>query len=296
MLEGFICPDGQTIKVEDCLDTCRLGLRCQEKPDLYLMSQEREWTGTPSTTQLINGTMLEFLKLTQPYYVDPDRRVFMLQGTKNHELLDQAAKELGLASEIALSIDRNILDYITWEGDKVSLIDRKWWGSYKVAKALGIVQVGRQPDPSGAVYKTSGRWGKAGSPKMIAVFAAVPEKANNWEAELQLNNYRILLFKAISLKIDEQYLRVVVRDGGLVSAKNKGVYRNSYRIDVPFLPDNKVEDYFEFKKASLLSALANGEWQLPCTAEETWEGLRCEEWCEVWEHCPKGRLVHEIGG
>lgn len=296
MLVGFVCPDGQTIKVEDCFNQCRLEHRCQEVPDLVLMSEEREWNGIPSTTQLINGTMYEFLKLTVPYYVDPDKRAFMIQGTKHHQEMDKVAKELGMASEIALSLDRDIFDLLLWENDKLCLVDRKMWGSFKVAKALGIVEVGRQPDPTGEVYKTSGRWGKAGSPKMVPVWGTNPDKANNWEAELQLNRYRIMLKEKAGLNVDEMYLRVLVRDGGLTSSKNKGVLRNTYRIYVDFLPDNDVKQYFHLKEKNLLEALDVNQCTIPCSVEESWEGRRCEEFCEVWEHCPKGQLIHKIGG
>lgn len=294
MLEGLICPDGQTISVKDCLDQCRLGVRCQEKPDLFLMSREREWTGTPSTTQLLNGTMYEFLKLTVPYYIDPDSRAFMLQGTRHHKELDIVAKKLGLASEIALSMDRDIFDLLVWEGKNLNLVDRKMWGSYKVAKALGIVEAGKIPDPNGEVYKKSGRWGKAGSPKMVSSFTQDPDKADNWEAELQLNNYRILLKRIAGIEVSDMYLRVLVRDGGIAIAFNRGVFRNTYRIPVKFMPDEEVSNYFKYKGSSLIQALADKHWDTPCSVKESWEGLRCERYCEVWEHCSKGVLVHNL--
>ncbi|GAG88317.1 unnamed protein product, partial [marine sediment metagenome] len=43
---------------------------------------EREWTGEASTTQLLNGTMYSFLKIIQPYIVDPDDMAFAIHGTR----------------------------------------------------------------------------------------------------------------------------------------------------------------------------------------------------------------------
>jgi len=86
--------------------------RCLTLPTLTLISEEREWNGIASTTQLLNGTMMEFLKLTQPYVVDPDKRAFMLAGTKHHASLEEFAKKLGLPAEIALNIDRDIFDLL----------------------------------------------------------------------------------------------------------------------------------------------------------------------------------------
>src|SRR4030042_1804166 len=105
-LKWFRCPDSEVISVEECLDECRIEERCLTLPTLAYISKEREWNGVPSTTQLINGTMLEFLKLTQPYLIDPDSRAFSLSGTLHHSDLQVIANELGLPAEIPLSVDR----------------------------------------------------------------------------------------------------------------------------------------------------------------------------------------------
>ena len=81
-LESYICPDKVKIPVQDCLTHCRMDQRCLTKPTLVLISRERDWNGVPSTTQLLNGTMLEYLKLTKPYAVDPDSRAFMLSRAR----------------------------------------------------------------------------------------------------------------------------------------------------------------------------------------------------------------------
>jgi len=296
MLTGFLCPDGEKTTLQDCFKACRLGDRCQEEPDLHMMSEEREWKGTASTTQLLNGTMLSFLKLTQPYWIDPDSRAFMLQGTRHHKELEIVARELGLATEIALNVDRDIFDLLVWQDKTLCLVDRKVWGSYHLATALGIVEVGKMPDPSGECYKSSGRWGKEGTPKMIPRFEQVPDKADNHETELQLNRYRILLKEKVGLNVGAMYLRVLVRDGGLYIAHNRGVYRNTYKVPIKFLPDTQVLDYFHFKADALKQALEEEHWEFPCSPEESWDGVRCKSYCEVWEYCPKGILIHGIGG
>jgi len=295
MLEGFICLDGHQIKLRDCFKECRLGHRCMTSPSLKLISGGRRWAGVASTTQLLNGTMEEFLKITKPYYVDPDKRAFMLQGIKHHRSLEQAAKELGLASEIPLSIDRDIFDLLVWEHGKLGLIDYKYWGSYRVAKALGIIQVGRQPDPSGTRYKSSGKWGKAGSPKMIPIWEQDLNKIDNWEAEYQLNRYRVMIKEVANIDVAWMELQVTVRDGGLYIATDRGVFRNTYNIPIPVLPDEGIKQYFGIKNMNLMEALEKGEWNTPCSVDESWEGMKCKRWCDVWEWCPQGLSLH-IGG
>lgn len=294
MLEGLICPDGAKILTKDCLTSCRMGQRCLTLPTLVLITQEREWKGLASTTQLLNGTMYEFLKLTKPYYIDPDSRAFMLQGTKHHQSLETIAKELGLPAEIPLNIDRDIFDLLEKENEELVMTDYKLWGSFRVAQALGITEVGKQPDPSGECYKTNSKWGKMGSPKMVPIWKQVSEKADLWEQELQLNRYRVML-QDLGITLTKMRLQVTVRDGGLYIAQGRGVFRNIYQIPIKIIPDDTVRQFFASKADSLEEALAKGECGLPCTSQESWDGTRCLSYCDVWNYCPKGILVHQVG-
>jgi len=292
-LTHYICPDGQTVPVPQCLNKCRMGERCLTLPTLKLLSAEREWNGKPSTTQLLNGTMYEFLKLTKPFSADPDSRAFMLSGSRHHKALEEAAIELGLPAEIALSVDRDIFDLLEVDEDGgLVLTDMKLWGSFRVAKVLGIVEVGKRPDPSGAKYKTTTQFGKAGSPRMVTVFQQIPSEADNWEAEMQLNNYRIML-EDLGIPIARMQLQVTVRDGGLQAANSRGVTRNTYRIPIPRLDDDEVREYFYNKAEDLIQAMETGEWTEPCSERESWEGARCAKYCEVWAYCTKGQLLHQ---
>jgi hypothetical protein len=294
MLERLQCPDKETIPVAECLSHCRMAERCLTLPTLALICEEREWHGVASTTQLLNGTMMEYLKLTKPYTVDPDSRAFMLQGTKHHAALDEKAKELGLPAEVPLSVDRDIFDLIEFEeGGKIILTDYKLWGSFKVAKALGLVKVGMKPDPSGAVYKTTSKWGKAGEPKMVPIFSAFPENADLWEVELQLNRYRVKLAD-LGLKVHRMQVQTTVRDGGISVALSRGVYRNMYRIPIKELEDDYVLDYFAEKDQALAFALSKGAWELPCSDRECWDGVRCSGYCDVAMYCPRGQIVKQL--
>ena len=137
MLEWFKCPDTQIIPFKDCLTKCRMPERCETIPYLHLASSEREWTGEASTPQLLNGTMMTFLKITQPYVIDPDDMAFAIHGTKSHSQLEEKAKELGLPSELSTTQDgRNVIDLIEHEDGIMTLTDYKTWGSYRVAKSL----------------------------------------------------------------------------------------------------------------------------------------------------------------
>jgi len=171
-----------------------------------------------------------------------------------------------------------------------SLTDLKNWGSYRVAKALGIVETGKQPDPSGATYKKSGYWGKAGTPKMVPVFQRMPQEADNWEAEMQLNRYRVML-EDRSIPIKRMQVQVTVRDGGLAVARSRGIERNTCMIAIPEIDNEEILEYFDSKATDLTKALADGKWDIPCDEKENWQGVRCSRFCDVARNCPKGLLA-----
>jgi len=314
MLEWFKCPDGEITPVKECLTKCRMvedcpgcggigdilcttcngtgkiAKRCETLPYLHLAASEREWTGEASTTQLLNGTMHTFLKITQPYVVDPDDMAFAIHGTRSHTQLESKAKELGLTAELSTTNDgRNIIDLIEYEDGILTLTDTKTWGSFRVAKVLGIVEAGKKPDPSGEVYKRSGAWGKAGSVKMVTVFQAMPQHADNYEAELQLNRYRLML-EETGIHVDRMRVHVIVRDGGLAVARSRGIERNTYLVPVMRMDNGEVKGYFDYNADCLQEALAQGEWHEPCDNRECWDGVRCRDYCEVAMYCPKGLI------
>lgn len=296
MMEWFICPDKQIVPVKDCLSSCRMDERCLTLPTLHSISEERVWAGQPSTTQLLNGTMMEYLKLTVPYAIDPDSRAFALLGSTHHHWLSDMAKKLSLPSEIAMTIDRDIFDLLEPGEDSVVgnetwiLTDYKTWGSYRVAKALGMVEVGKQPDPSGERYKSSGKWGKAGDPKMVPIFQRDAGRVDLWETELQLNRYRIMLEER-GIRISRMQIQITVRDGGLQVAHGRGIARNMYMVPIRRLDDGYVISYFEHKRDVLLECLEQHHPPAsPCDVRESWEGARCKGYCDVSFSCPKGML------
>lgn len=267
----IICPKNkETILIEDCIGHCTD--RCLTLPTIKAITQEREWTGNPSTTRLLNGTMLEFLKITKDYTVNPQNRAFALVGTKHHTMLKEIADELKLPSEISLGPDgHDVFDLIEPENDHWTLTDYKVWGSYRVARALGIVKSGKGKE---------------------ATFITDPGMVDLWETELQLNHYRVMLEK-LGMKIGRMQVQVTVRDGGLQMAKTRGIDFNIGLIPIKRLDDMEVLNYFAWKKTKLLDTLEeyknNPEYlPEPCNDKESWDGNRCRGYCEVAQNCPKG--------
>lgn len=292
-LKRFICPDSEEIEITECLNKCRRPEgRCLSLPTLVEVFQSsRAWSGVPSTTQLLNGTLLAYLEITEDYPVDPRNRAFSLLGTRHHKRLEIVAKRLSEMSE--KSVGAGVLDLLTLDEtspDKgqYELWDYKTSGSFKVAKALGIV--GEEiPDPSGEVYMKTTRYHKSGEPKTITIWKRDENAIDMWEWEMQLNDYRIKA-EALGFPVSKMKIQDTVRDGGTYVATNRGILENIYLIPVKRLDDDFVKKYFERKRVALLNALALKQMPSPCDAKESWEGRRCvKKYCDVFDFCPKAK-------
>lgn len=280
----FECQDGRKIEIQACLNgKCRMKNRCADRSYLQLVSREREWTGTPSTTQLISGTMYAFLKLTKDYAIYPGDRAFMVHGTKGHAILEGMDDECSFLEE-RLQLEEGITgiaDAIEVEDGITTLWDRKTSGSYRVMRAIGLFQYDH---PTSEVFKTGPR---KGQPKTVKMFSQRDDMKDTWDWDLQLNLYRIM-FERIYGHVDKLKIMCVVRDGGTWIAFNRGIYDNTYVIPIKILDDKIILDYFEEKRRNLLQALDKGEWQIPCNEHENWGGLKCDRYCDVSMFCPLG--------
>ena len=103
----FECPDGITRPIVECLEACpRSDGRCLSLPTLHEIGRSREWGGVPSTTQLLNPTRMEYLKIKCDYAVNPFESAYALLGTRHHQRLEAVAKRIeGLVAEKKLEAD-----------------------------------------------------------------------------------------------------------------------------------------------------------------------------------------------
>ena len=289
---GFTCPEGENIKHEDCLAKCRLGRRCATRPTLRLLAVQRPWTGKPSVTQCLSGTMEAFLKITQDYYESVDGQAFRLAGTIHHGLLENFA-----VSELAeekfkedISGIPDLLEVSEDDPDMYDLYDYKNSGSFMVAKALGLYKeavVVRDDQGDPVVYK-SGK--KAGEQKTRQEVRQSDDKIDMTDWCLQINRYRIF-FESSGFPVKNMRLQVTVRDGGIAIAAGRGVERNIYILDIPRMDDAEILEYFKAKAEALLKALAAKRCDAICSKEERWDDRKCQSFCSVASLCSYGRPV-----
>ena len=292
-LTQFICPDGETIAAAECVKKCRMTTRCLTLPTIYkLLGGRREWSGKPSTTQLINGTMMEYLKITREYAIAPKKSAYALLGTEHHELLAKV-KVPGTIAEDAIEGEDvdvtgvpDLLEPVEDEDNTYNLIDYKTWGSYSVVRLLGIEKY-FVPHPTEKYQRNTGKF-KVGDPKQVPAFKTNPEKIDDIEVALQLNHYRILLEKR-GYNIRNMLLQITVRDGGTQVATSRGITEKIYYpVPVRHLDDNEVLAYFKAKRINLKRALQLQVAPEPCNDTEAWDGRRCRDYCEVAKMCPRG--------
>ena len=264
-LTEFICPDGSRRPIDTCAQCPRPEGRCLSLPTLRDAAQDRIWSGKPSTTQLLNPTRMEYLKITKPYAISPESRAFAMLGTKHHQRLEIMAKQIeGIIAEKKLSgTVTGILDLL--EPDELNegfykLIDYKTWGAYALVKHLGTEGNGSH---------------------------------DRHNLELQLNNYRLMV-EAVGFPVSRMMVQCTVRDGGTASAHKQGIHERMYWIPVEFLDNDDIIDYFMTKADALVEAVQSDTMPELCPYEDRWNGRRCKGFCDVAEWCPEGAQVNKM--
>lgn len=294
-LTKFICPDGFETSIASCLAKCRMGYRCMMRSALMQISKQRDWEGVPSVTQLINGTLQAYLQITKDYANEPDEHMFSLIGSKVHWRMENR-NDMSF-SEVRLDYlgVRGTFDDYDIEDDAYILTDIKTSGSYKVAQALGmtydLVEVDEVYKKATQVKASDGSAVKrsAGDKKMIRKWRRAESLSECADWTMQLNMYRMMLEDA-GFPVKEMRIQSIVRDGGTMMARARGITRNSYLIPIKKLSNAEVMAYFTRKRENLKDALLSDR-PLDCTPHERWlndEGVcvKCLHYCPVRRICP----------
>jgi hypothetical protein len=284
MQENFICPDDTVISAASCLAKCAMKERCLALPYLAEVAETREWTGVPSTTQLIQPTRNALLQIVSPYTINPRKQGYRMAGTRYHKWLDTitAKRKLNVFSEETLvrRTHTGRTDTVQEYLDGFELIDYKFWGSFRVAKAIGL---------------TKEKIEQGGKPKTI--YTVKPKNADIKELQLQLSDYACGWEEA-GYHIIRAQAQLTIRDANTVSAATRGFAYgtdDTILIPVPLLDYKTINHYFSEKAKALLEALDNykKDKSLPevCNFEERWEDKRCAYYCDVAPFCPEGNSI-----
>ena len=96
----FICPDGQRVRIKDCLCSCPHSQRCMFLPTLRAVANSLDRKlSEPTVTELIVGTRETFLKKTTDYAVDPASVLYALHGQAVHSINERHTQGAILSEE-----------------------------------------------------------------------------------------------------------------------------------------------------------------------------------------------------
>lgn len=290
----FRCPDNEIIEISKCLENngCRMGERCATRPFLRLVGYDRKWTGV-SPSSAGNGPRMLYLKAIVDYVVDPNDRVWAALGTSTHEKLAMHKYANNVLTETPLSDTemKGIADVLEEDENKPGyfvLSDYKTWGSFKVAKAKGIVSETVEEtiidaDGKPVILKSGVNKGQPKT-RQKKVITQDPTKIDLQSEELQINRYRIF-FESYGFPVSRMQIQVVSRDGGTYIAENRGITRNLYIIPIKRLLNKEVLEFYRTLAGEVTEAFSKG-FIRKCNNWESWDRRRCENgYCEVVEAC-----------
>lgn len=280
MIKYFRCPDGSTVPVSQCLSGC--DHRCMLPSTLRFAAKERKWDGkTFSVTQLIQPTLLSYLKLTCPETISPMDTLQAGLGTAGHSLME-ACLPWNCVGEFRM-VDTT--GRITGQPDYVDLRNRilgdyKFVSAYSLAMMLGYERKGYYHEFKRGKRKGQKEWR----------YKLVPGGKPDYHGyNLQQNMYRILL-KQNGIQIDKMYLQAMAKEPDN-QLKQLGLDRRAYLIEMPRYDDDEVLQKFYDSYDRLMTAIQTKT--MPPKCEETWDGRRCESYCSVKDHCPYYKEEHK---
>jgi len=292
MKKYFTCPDGGQTEIKSCLDgNCRMGSRCAPLPFLIHAGEWREYKGHLSVTRCLLGTREFYLQNTIDFAIKPASEVWAILGGEAHEVLEK--KDNGLfKTELYMQYEgiSGMTDLVELQpnGERW-LIDHKYVGSFAVSLALGIKYACMVDVLDSNGNQIIGQRGKyAGQPKKKKSFQLYPKQADTWKYSMQLGMYA-LAYEDMhpGQHIDRLMVFFVPRDGGLQIARERGITENMYYVEIPRLSDEIVLDYFERKRIAGEEAMANKRLPPVCNSVESWDGRKCQQYCDVKEACAK---------
>lgn len=267
--------------------------RCGTIPFLRLVGFDREWYGvTPSSAG--NGPRYLYLKAVTDYTIDPNDRVWAAFGTSTHEKLSIHKYNSNVLAEEPLQDEdmKGIADCL--EEDECNenfyiLTDHKTWGSFKVAKTLGIssekIEETILDEEKKPVLLKSGPNKGQPKTKKKTVITQDPSKVDLQSEELQLNRYRIF-FEKYGFPVSQMRIQVVSRDGGTYVAKGRGIEKNLYIIPIKKLLNADVIGFYK-KLGDEVTQAFKDSFTRKCNDWESWERRKCNGFCEVVDACKK---------
>ena len=269
----FRCPDGELIPIGDCYKNCRMKERCLLLPVLKAVGKTRAWYGKPSVTQLLKDTRQAYLEIVNDYSIDPQKSIASMIGTNSHSLMEGNVPN-GYLSEVRFENDITSGQIDGYDCKTCTLFDFKFFGAYRIAKALGKIPKWKK--------KTHIRGKDKGKEYWVQEFVDGGVK-DVMEISKQLSYYKVLM-KEHGLKVKRILVQMLVRGGLDKVAKSYGLTKTGYIVKLNGISERWITKYMTAKHDRLFHALETGE--LPPVCKQRWNDLKCKDYCGVNMYCP----------
>lgn len=247
--------------------------RCMLLPVLMSVGKTRAWYGKPSVTQLLKDTCQTYLEITNDYALDPQNSIASMIGTNSHSLMEGNVPN-GYLAEVRLEDDITSGQFDSYDMKNKTLIDFKFFGAYRIAKALGKIPKWKKRTITKGENKGAAKWEK------VYVNGGIRDVL---EISKQLSYYKYLM-KQHGLEVNEIKVQMLIRGGLDATAKSYGLDKMSYVVRLNGISERWIRTYMKAKYDKLMYALESGE--IPPKCKETWKGRKCKEYCPVNEFCP----------
>jgi hypothetical protein len=232
----------------------------------------------------LNGTRESFLKIVEEYAIRPESMIWAIFGTAVHSVTDEYCPDDHMGEiRIFDEISSGAFDY--YDPTTRNLFDRKTYGSYKVAKLMGLQKI-KNP-----VYGSDGKQLKYKNGKPIFEEHFEIGAKDRLDVSIQMNDYRMKL-EMSGFPVDKLFVECLVRDGGTYIAQNRGIDFNARLVQIHKISDRWVRRYMTKKAGDLAYYLEKKILPPPCKLRETWGGLKCKKYCAVWHMCDVGCKLH----
>ena len=278
----FICPNGQRVRIEECLRSCPNSQRCMFLPTLRAVANSLDRKiSEPTVTELIAGTRETYLKKTSAYAVEPASVLYALQGQAVHSINEKNTQG-AILSEERLKDDITSGQFDLYgkilDADEGVLGDLKVTSSFKLMKALGIYKV---KVDTGEFYKSGAKKGQAKFRTELR-YDGVRDLLD-WA--IQLNAYRMLLERA-GFRVNRLYIQAICRDASLRIAQERGIDKPVYIIPINKISDHWLQLYFQHKAKALRDSINSNTLPPVCSFRERWGNRKCLGYCAARENCP----------
>jgi hypothetical protein len=263
VLAGFVCPkSGKNMDFDYCFKKCNS--RCHPLPTLLVLAERSRQPKKKiyHVTEICDPPKVIYLKRHNSYYRPPESLSYTMFGSAFHSIIEETMsriKELGFENDYIFEEKNHFEVHIKTKHGKAILsgtpdlyipkLEQLW--DFKTAKYYYEVQ-----------DLLAGKW-------------------NESKHILQLNIYRVYKYP----EAKELYLEMHIKDYQRRLAK-EGVLPIMI-IEVPILDDGYIKEYVKQAIECQLQLEKQKEpIQIrPCTKEETWNGIRCKDYCEGRDFC-----------